>query len=182
MKKYRTASYANGGVGPKKKTAAAGAMKTREQEIEEGKMVAKRKAEDLKTNHHTTDKHMCLYQTKRENPKYRANKKNGGIIPRLQYQQTAWVMTDCGLCIECRKKKAREWQVRLMEDIKTNKNAIFVTLTMSNEGYTYIDEMIKADYRGYGKFRYHQQKKEKDSKKAQIQIKVKEIKLKPTLS
>lgn len=49
MKKYRTASYANGGVGPKKKTAAAGAMKTREQEIEEGKMVAKRKAEDLKT-------------------------------------------------------------------------------------------------------------------------------------
>ena len=47
MKKYRTKSYANGGVGPKKKTAAAGAMKTREQEIEEGKMVAKRKAEDL---------------------------------------------------------------------------------------------------------------------------------------
>ena len=33
----------------------------------------------------------------------------------------------------------------------------------------------------YGKFRYHQQKKEKDSKKAQIQIKVKEIKLKPNI-
>ena len=33
----------------------------------------------------------------------------------------------------------------------------------------------------YGKFRYHQQKKEKDSKKAQVQVKVKEVKLKPNI-
>ena len=33
----------------------------------------------------------------------------------------------------------------------------------------------------YGKFRYLQQKKEKDSKKAQVQIKVKEIKVKPNI-
>jgi len=33
----------------------------------------------------------------------------------------------------------------------------------------------------YGKLRYHQAKKEKESKKAQIQIKVKEIKLKPNI-
>jgi translation initiation factor IF-3 len=33
----------------------------------------------------------------------------------------------------------------------------------------------------YGKFRYHQQKKEKDSKKSQVQIKVKEIKVKPNI-
>jgi translation initiation factor IF-3 len=33
----------------------------------------------------------------------------------------------------------------------------------------------------YGKFRYMQQKKEKDNKKAQVQIKVKEIKLKPNI-
>ena len=33
----------------------------------------------------------------------------------------------------------------------------------------------------YGKFRYHQTKKEKDSKKAQVQIKVKEVKLKPNI-
>ena len=33
----------------------------------------------------------------------------------------------------------------------------------------------------YGKYRYHQQKKEKDSKKAQVQIKVKEVKLKPNI-
>ncbi|MDE3055504.1 MAG: translation initiation factor IF-3 [Verrucomicrobiota bacterium] len=33
----------------------------------------------------------------------------------------------------------------------------------------------------YGKFRYHQQKKEKDSKKSQIQVKMKEIKLRPNI-
>ncbi|HLB52763.1 MAG TPA: translation initiation factor IF-3 [Chlamydiales bacterium] len=33
----------------------------------------------------------------------------------------------------------------------------------------------------YGKFRYHQQKKEKEGKKSQIQVKVKEIKLKPNI-
>jgi len=33
----------------------------------------------------------------------------------------------------------------------------------------------------YGKFCYAQQKKEKDSKKAQVQIKVKEVKLKPNI-
>lgn len=33
----------------------------------------------------------------------------------------------------------------------------------------------------YGKFRYHQQKKEKDSKKSQVQIRVKEIKFKPNI-
>ena len=33
----------------------------------------------------------------------------------------------------------------------------------------------------YGKFRYDQTKKEKESKKAQIQIKIKEIKLKPNI-
>ncbi len=33
----------------------------------------------------------------------------------------------------------------------------------------------------YGKFRYHQAKKEKEGKKAQVQIKVKEIKLKPNI-
>lgn len=33
----------------------------------------------------------------------------------------------------------------------------------------------------YGKFRYHQQKKEKDSKKSHVQVKVKEVKLKPNI-
>ena len=35
--------------------------------------------------------------------------------------------------MECRKRKAREWQIRLTEDIKEHKNGKFVTFTFSNE-------------------------------------------------
>lgn len=33
----------------------------------------------------------------------------------------------------------------------------------------------------YGKFRYHQQKKDKDGRRSQVQVKVKEVKLKPNI-
>ena len=46
MKKYRTKSYANGGTNPKAKAAAKPVAKTRAQEVEEAKMVAKRQSED----------------------------------------------------------------------------------------------------------------------------------------
>ena len=45
-----------------------------------------------------------------------------------------YVPIGCGNCIECKKKRANEWKVRLFEEIKVNKkNAKFVTLTFSNE-------------------------------------------------
>ena len=36
-------------------------------------------------------------------------------------------------CMECRKQKAREWQIRMCEEIKENKNGKFITFTFSNE-------------------------------------------------
>ncbi len=50
----------------------------------------------------------------------------------------------CGRCMECRKQKAREWAVRLQEEIKINKNAKFVTLTFSDEAISKIEEEIKG--------------------------------------
>ena len=38
-------------------------------------------------------------------------------------------------CKECKKKKAREWSLRLQEDTKHNKNAKFITFTLSNWYY-----------------------------------------------
>lgn len=76
---------------------------------------------------------MCLYPRLIKNRKYTPNKKNGGNIPPIHDERTKYVPIGCGNCIECRKKKAREWQVRLLEDIKTNKNGKFITLTFSNE-------------------------------------------------
>lgn len=83
---------------------------------------------------------MCLYPTLIKNPKYKATKKNGGVIPPITDERVTLVPIGCGECIECRKQKAREWQVRLQEDIKTNTNGKFVTLTFSNES---IQELVK---------------------------------------
>jgi len=83
---------------------------------------------------------MCLFPVIRQNKKYTSTKKNGGIVPAISDIRVLAVPIGCGKCIECRKKKAREWQVRLLEDVKTNKNGIFVTLTFSNES---IKELLK---------------------------------------
>lgn len=83
---------------------------------------------------------MCLYSTLRKNKKYVPNKKNGGIIPPILDNRVLAVPTACGNCIECKKQKARNWQVRMLEDVKTNRNGHFVTLTFSNES---IRKLIK---------------------------------------
>ena len=76
---------------------------------------------------------MCLYNQLMENPKYRANKKNGGVIPPISDMRTRWVPISCGECMECRKKKGREWLMRLSEEIKQDNKCKFITLTFSPE-------------------------------------------------
>lgn len=76
---------------------------------------------------------MCLYPRIIPNRKYTATKKNGGNIPAVYDTRALGVPAICGNCIECRKQKAREWGVRLMEDIKHHKNGKFITLTFSTK-------------------------------------------------
>lgn len=76
---------------------------------------------------------MCLYPKLIKNRKYVSNKKNGGVIPLMTDDRVKYVPVGCQNCIECRKKKAREWQVRLLEDIKKHTNGKFITLTFSDE-------------------------------------------------
>lgn len=85
---------------------------------------------------------MCLYPRLLKNRRYTQTKKNGGHLPTVNDERTLYVPIGCQLCIECRKKKAREWQVRLQEEIKHTKYGIFVTLTLSNESYTELDKEI----------------------------------------
>ncbi|AXH73248.1 MAG: replication initiator protein [Microviridae sp.] len=85
---------------------------------------------------------MCLYGRRIRNKKYCKNQKNGGIIPPVLDERALHIEIACGNCIECRQKRAREWQVRLQEDIKTNKNGIFITLTLSNESYTELSGQV----------------------------------------
>lgn len=65
--------------------------------------------------------------------KYRPNKKNGGIAPVWHDRRVLTVPIGCGNCIECRKQKSREWQLRLQEEVRHDKNGKFITLTFSNE-------------------------------------------------
>lgn len=76
---------------------------------------------------------MCLYPRMLVNRKYVPNKKNGGIVPAIPDPRVMYVPIGCQYCIECRKQKARSWQVRLLEEIKHNTNGVFVTLTFSND-------------------------------------------------
>lgn len=86
---------------------------------------------------------MCLYPRLIINAKYTPNKKNGGHVPPINDERVKWVPVGCQNCIECRKKKAREWQARLTEDIKTHRNGHFVTLTFSNESLLELAEGIR---------------------------------------
>lgn len=76
---------------------------------------------------------MCLYPKLIKNRKYIPNKKNGGQVPPIRDNRVLAVPVGCGKCMECLKKKAREWKTRLNEDIKEHKNGHFITLTFSNE-------------------------------------------------
>ena len=87
---------------------------------------------------------MCLYPTLIQNPKYKPNKKNGGHVPVVFDERVKLVPIGCQQCMECRRKKSKEWQVRMLEDIKTNKNGKMVTLTFSNESITKIIEEGKT--------------------------------------
>ena len=76
---------------------------------------------------------MCLYPKLIKNRRYTVTKKNGGKIPPVFDERTLYVPIGCGKCIECMKQKKRNWQVRLLEEIKHDKTGKFVTLTFSEE-------------------------------------------------
>ena len=79
---------------------------------------------------------MCLHTRFIANKRYTATKKNGGIIPPVLDKRCLMVPVKCGKCLECKQQRAREWSVRLNEDIKANTNGKFITLTFSNEEYS----------------------------------------------
>ena len=74
---------------------------------------------------------MCLYPKLIRNRKYSLTKKNGGVIPEMIDERIEFVPVGCGKCVECMKKKARGWQIRMHEELKDEPNRVMVTLTVS---------------------------------------------------
>lgn len=70
---------------------------------------------------------MCLFPSSILNKRYGAR---SNAHPALKY-----VTAKCGVCIECRQQRAREWQQRLHEEVRGGKykNPKFITLTVDNE-------------------------------------------------
>lgn len=83
---------------------------------------------------------MCLYPKRIKNPKYKESLNNiEGVFNIPSDARLLYIEIPCGYCIECRKKKAREWGVRLKEELK-NYHGVMVTLTFSEES---IDKLCK---------------------------------------
>ena len=100
---------------------------------------------------------------------YTPNKKNGGIIPECKDERTLSIPIGCGKCIECRKQKARQWQVRLHEEIKSDNTGKFVTLSFSEESLYLLSERInskEANRTAKEAVRLFRKRWEKNSKKA----------------
>ena len=88
---------------------------------------------------------MCLYPKLIRNPKYKQNKKNGGVIPSVNDFRVLYVPIGWGECIECRKKKAGQWVTRLLEEAREVNNGRFVTLTFSKEAFERLWKKYKVE-------------------------------------
>ena len=106
---------------------------------------------------------MCLYPSIIENPRYaKSNENRKGV----KDNRLRWLQIPCGHCEECRRAKANEWRIRLMEEIKSNpKNIIFATLTFSEESLKKLEydekEPNKAPQKAISLFRKRWWKKYK---------------------
>lgn len=92
---------------------------------------------------------MCLYEQEMINPRYTINKKNGGLVPIPKDKRLRYIKTACGWCKECRAKIARDWTIRLNEELKSNKNAQYITFSLSVESIIELEkDLYKTKYRG----------------------------------
>ena len=74
---------------------------------------------------------MCLFPRLIKNKRYQPNKKNGGQPPFCDDYRKLYVPVGCGKCIECMKQKALQWKIRLLEELKVQNHAYYITFTFS---------------------------------------------------
>lgn len=86
---------------------------------------------------------MCLYPKLIKNPKYKSSKKRGYYVPKNYDKRTEYVPVACGKCFECRKKRAREWRIRLAEELRHD-SAYFVTLTINEQELEKLRKEVNA--------------------------------------
>lgn len=85
---------------------------------------------------------MCLYPKLILNRKYLPNKKNKGNAPEIKDPRTKYVPIGCGKCMECRKQRSRNWQVRLQEELRVNNTGKFINMTFSDKSIIELENEI----------------------------------------
>jgi len=92
---------------------------------------------------------VCLYPKFIINRKYTPTMKNAGNVPQIKDPRVKYVPVGCGKCMECRKQRSRQWQIRLHEEIRTDKTAKFVTMSFTDEAITELEKQIDSTYTDY---------------------------------
>ena len=78
-----------------------------------------------------------LYPKLIPNPKYKTSKKRGYYKPSPHDARLNYVPVACGKCYECRKKKVREWRIRLfLERIRKETGKSMKHWCVTEKGHT----------------------------------------------
>lgn len=88
---------------------------------------------------------MCEFPREIRNKRYIENKKNKGIVPKPIDERLRYIEIPCGQCLQCRKKKARDWMIRLMIEVTNDGNARGFTLSYSEEAFIELVKIAKSD-------------------------------------
>lgn len=87
---------------------------------------------------------MCVNLIPTVNPKYRKAIKLGR--PLLEYPEDFYLLVPCGKCIDCRRKRGKEWRTRLQHELMYGdfRTVYFVTLTFSPQWYEKFEIELPA--------------------------------------
>lgn len=86
---------------------------------------------------------MCLYTKKILNKRFVPTRKNGYNPPICHDERLRYIDIECGHCYECKRKKARNWRIRMAEQLRETPTAVFFT-------GTFTDQRIEKISRKYG--------------------------------
>ena len=76
---------------------------------------------------------MCTYTRRILNKKFTPTRKNGWNPPVCHDERLRYIEIECGHCYECKRKKARQWRIRMAEQLRETPTAVFFTGTFSPE-------------------------------------------------
>lgn len=73
----------------------------------------------------------CIRPLTIRNPRFLPNDKNGGIPPIPEDKRLQYIQVPCGKCVECMRKRATDWRMRMLQEFKyaNHRRFHFITLT-----------------------------------------------------